>query len=277
MLCLIFLNEESSSNSSLSSSSSKTKKEDTVYMRSAEWYSLGYLSFMGWDSFMSIKLGDRNGITLTLMGELENYEIWSVKVWAKSKKSGTEGLYYEKQWPVNSQGRCERQLFISTGFAGGYGFTAHISSISGNVKPGISLIKDKEGYLWRKIEENDGSINYSFSGKYDSVESETLRLPEKADDIVPTKIGYSIYDMFGLENVKRLIIPANYTNIVMQRFWKNVSFEEFYYEGNEADLTADSYIQKSYIRMYREEEPNPEIDSDEYLYWHYVDGSPQIW
>lgn len=249
-----------------------------VSLHSDEWYSFSDLSFMDLDHFMSITLGSRNGITLKLVGDLKNYNVFKVQVFAKSKKPYATGLFWEESWPTDSSGNCKGELYIKTGFTGSYGFTAYISSIYGFVKPTDSFYEDKNGFVWKKIVSDvDKSISYSFSGCSNFAGGELLKIPATIGEIVPTKIGCNSFDMFGLKGVKKIIIPSNYTNITLQPFWKNVDFEEFYYEGGENDITTNYFLPKTSIRMYRENEPDPNIDSDEYIYWHYVDGYPQIW
>ena len=256
---------------------------DYVNIQSSEWYTFNQLAYFDYSHFISMSLGSSNGITLTLVGDTKNYDITSVKVYAKSKKpSATTGIDYSEEWPRDSHGICERSLYIKTGFVGYYGFTAHISNVWGSVKPFDKYLKDKENNLWQKIEEqswseNGTAVDYSFCGRNETIDSSLFRLPEKADNYTPTRFGANTFDVFGFKNVKTLIIPKNYTKIIVQDYWKDYAVEDYYYEGNENDLTTNYYLDKKIVKIYRETEPNPEVDSGEYAYWHYVDGKPQIW
>lgn len=68
----------------------------SVSLHSDEWYTFSDLSFMGLNHFMSITLGSRNGITLKLVGDLKNFKVFNVEVFAKSKKRSATGFFMKK-------------------------------------------------------------------------------------------------------------------------------------------------------------------------------------
>lgn len=249
-----------------------------VKIQSNNWYSFYELKDvgLGFDSFIKTELNQlKRGISLRLLGELRNYKVSSVEVFEKSKKAGSHGDFFKYDWPLDSNGVCKQELYINTGFTGRDEFYAYLSAVYGSVKPNMYYSKDFGGNLWKRISEADSDY-YSYSGNQFEIEDSTLRLPETIGEIVPTAFGCQTFDLFGMKNVTTLVIPKNYKILEIRSFWKDVSLQQIYYEGNENDLIMFN-LSKSSVMMYRENEPDPKKDDASYTYWHYVNDVPTIW
>lgn len=276
--CKGFFEDENDSSAQFSSSNDTKPLLTGVKIQSSSWHSFNELKGIGleFDNFIKTKLDQtKRGISLRLTGDVRDYKISKVEVFQKSKKRGAEGGFFKYDWPLDSNGVCERELYINTGFTGRNGFYAYLSAVYGSVKPSMNYSKDFSGNLWKQVSETDLKY-YSYSGNQSEIKDSVLRLPEKIGETVPTAFGRQTFDLFGMKNVTVLVVPENYRILEICSFWENVNLQQIYYEGNENNLTTFN-LSKSSIMMYRENEPNPETDDSSYTYWHYVNEVPTIW